>query len=70
MTLCFSLVVFNTLSLHCVFSGLVTMWLREALSWSCLFGVVNDSWVWISILSPHLGNFSSVNFVEVISVPL
>lgn len=45
----FCLKIFNIVSLACIFEVLVIKYCKEVL-WSCIFGFINDSWLFFWLL--------------------
>ena len=68
VTSCFSLAVFNILSLSLIFAILITC-LSVILFGLILFGTLCSSWTWMSVSSPRLGKTSAIMSSSMFSVP-
>ena len=66
---CFSLVVFNILSLPLIFVSLIAMCLHVFLFGFILSGTLCASWTWLIISFPTLGKFSAIISSNIFSGP-
>ena len=69
VTCCFSLAVFNILSLYLVFVSLISMCLGMFLLWFILYGTLSASWTWLTISFSMLGKFSTIISSKFFSYP-
>lgn len=56
----FSLTAFNNVSFHCIFDILTVICYGDLFLWSCLFGVLDASFIWMSDSFPRLVKISSI----------
>ena len=69
VTCCFSLAVFNILSLCLVFVSLISMCLGIFLLGFILYGTLCASWTWLTISFSVLGEFSTIISSRIFSYP-
>ena len=69
ITCCFSLAVFNILSLYLIFDSLIKRCLGVFLLGFILYGTLCTSWTWLTISFPVLGKFSTIISSNIFSVP-
>ena len=69
ITCCFSLAVFNILSLYLICVNLISMCLGVFLLGFILHGTLCASWTWLTIYFSMLGKFSTIISSKIFSYP-
>ena len=70
VTWSFSFAAFNILSLFCAFGVFIIMWLEEFLFWSCIFGVLHVSCMFMGRYFSRFRKFSSIILLRILTGPL